>query len=275
MGVPRTNIPATFGSLSTSRHARMLTKSGMLTGEDAIAPRLTSTSPHLVFDDDRDDIQTVINNVEMVLEYDYPRRRTNMGNDRVYTHGQPDILLPFICEGSTALAAWFENRAMFNDDTGELKAYVWRFHTEAHDGTEWDTSFRAKLENLSIAKNRGDQEEMTSIMGRLIILDAKPLSIAPSFLAIRATVNHDRNRVTVHFNRPVKASTWTAANISLSPSASETVVAPRDGSTVAEMTFSTPLTASTQYVITLNNIDSADELDLENGFRVMFRTPAE
>lgn len=197
-------IPEDFRSLTTGKSAKLYTQTAEITGIDAINPR--GGIP-----DVRSDGATareLISIVDIDLDSAFPEVRTNIGEGHVWTHGSPDISLPFIAEGDTDAEKFFQDRHTVNPTTRELRVFPWLFRKSNQKGETLEYIVRAKLTHLRTHKQRGEQGEFITAFGMLRVLDMVPLVRRMGSLYLRS-VSISGSTVTLTFNRGLLASSAT------------------------------------------------------------------
>lgn len=118
-----------------------------------------------------------------VTEWDFddssPETRTNIGVDRFYTHGAPDLELSFICEGAVELLARLNAlRVRDANNTLPTSSLILRLVSKA--GVVNTFTVNAQLIRNRFVKSRGEQQEFVQMHGMFRISDTQPTVSRPS-----------------------------------------------------------------------------------------------
>ena len=152
-----------------------------------------------------------------------PETRTNIGAQRIYTHGSPDITLPILCEGNNEMVKFFEERGRDDPTTLELPVYTWLLRVTSALGEMVDVRFRGKLTGYSVEKSRGEQAEFVRVSATIRVIDEKPaIAEVGAPILETALVSEDRLTLTLRFSEPIDPTTIDTSDITLSPSATFT-----------------------------------------------------
>jgi len=247
-------FPSSYADLVTAKRIQLYTNTAAVPLDESLDP--SATIPAVSSNGAGAD--ELISVTDMRYSHDRPETRTNIAQQRIYTHGAPDIQLPILCEGNTDMLQFFEERIRDDATSLELAVYTWLFRVTNALGEQVDFRFRGKLTNFAVEKARGEQAEFVRVTGVIRVIDASPaVDVVGTPMLESASVSEDRLVLTLRFSEAINPTTVTTSDISLSPSASFTTDSEDlrvDGRTITAK-FSRALTSRTTYQVTVTGVE--------------------
>jgi len=155
-------FPSSYADLVTAKRIQLYTNTAAVPLDESLDP--SATIPAVSSNGAGAD--ELISVTDMRYSHDRPETRTNIAQQRIYTHGAPDIQLPILCEGNTDMLQFFEERIRDDATSLELAVYTWLFRVTNALGEQVDFRFRGKLTNFAVEKARGEQAEFVARDGR-------------------------------------------------------------------------------------------------------------
>ena len=207
--------PSSYADLVTAKRIQIYTNTAAVSTLDSFNP--TAEIPAVGSNDATAD--ELISVTDIRYDHDRPETRTNIGAQRIYTHGAPDITLPLLCEGNNEMIQFFEERCRDDPTTLELKVYTWLFRVTSALGEQLDFRFRGKLTRCNVEKSRGEQAEYVRVTATIRVIDNRPaVSAVGAPMLESAFISEDRTTLTLRFSEPIDPTTVATGDIALSPS---------------------------------------------------------